>query len=460
MTDPHISIVDGAAGRRLLLSAFIRSRHPQAMIEEIDPFAQTALRVGRAFAATAVISTQTDNRQVPRAIVLGGIGSIRDAQDMLTRLFSQSSQQDCPPVVLLASPDLQSSRDFLKGAGAFEVLRNDALSFNHFYEVLTAALNRSTLPAVGDHVGKKTHMRTTTYGQYGQFSFVSSGARHALAIEGYRNLGALSTGKLAEVFFAEHIESGKRAVVKIQTAAPLHEVQRLLHLCKRAILISQYRSPHLVQAIDSGIADNYAYVVLEYLAAGDLRRALQSTRDIASRVQLAMHTLMALDALHSTGYVHCDLKPESIFFRADGSVVLIDFNISTPAGEAVVTSQTGDVMGTPTYMSPEQGAGMPVTAASDLYALGIVLFEMLSGTPPFSADTPAQTLYRHIHDEVPLLPKSTRHFQEVVDHLLEKNAAMRPDSAKAAHALLQKALSHYQPVETTLDSRDIDKDIA
>ena len=94
-------------------------------------------------------------------------------------------------------------------------------------------------------------------------------------------------------------------------------------------------------------------------------------------------------------------------------------------GSAVRCSETGDVLGTPTYMSPEHGAGQPVDAGSDLYAVGVILHELLTGAPPFLGDTAAQIIFRHLHDEVPLLPMRLRQFQPIIDKLLAKSPTER-----------------------------------
>lgn len=434
MTPPRFTLIDGSAGLRLLLSSFIRSRHVGALIDEIDPFSQTIQGFSASLSARPVATMSRENH----VIIIGSIGTLAEARAALAKLFQKSSQHDCAPVTLLVPPELIAAREALLACGAFAVLRKDTLSFSHFFQVVESAF-------LGDRVASITP--TNDDRQYGQFAFVSRDIRHVLDIDGYRPLAQFSNGQRAKVFFAEHINSGKRAVIKVQTAASILDLGSLKETCGRAIAISKHHTSHLVRAIDAGISSGYPYVVLEYLSAGDLRRKMQAKLDIPAQISIVIGILTALAELHHVGYVHADLKPESIFFRADGSVVLIDFNISVRFGCTVGASLTGDVLGTPTYMSPEQGAGKIVDATSDLYSIGIVLYELLTGTPPFTADTPAQIIYRHLHDEVPLLPARTRSFQVILDHLLAKDANERPQTAIMARNELVLALDNFVRID-------------
>jgi eukaryotic-like serine/threonine-protein kinase len=428
----RITIIDGSQGLRQLLRAFISSRWSNVDIVEVDPFSQTmhgvagAVSISVSTSSGAVLSNHSPQTSMPSVIILGGVGTLIEARNALNRL---TSQRGCPPIIALVAADLFAHRDDLIANGAFNILRKDAISFSRMADSMTAALNGEAAPI-------EKAART-----YGQFSFVQDGARHILDIDGYRYLSNLSSGVRTQVFFAEHIESGRRAVIKVQTSAPIQNVEMLKVVCDRALAINLSATPHLVKAVDTGLTGVFPYAALEYLPHGDLRQHTKAPMDVATKLAIVVRLLDALGAMHRTGYVHADLKPESIFFRADGCVVLIDFNISTKFGHAVSASETGDVFGTPTYMSAEQGAGMAVDAAADVYSVGVILFELLAGIPPFSGATPAQTIFRHIHDEIPLLPLKLRQFQSVVDIMLAKQPAERYQSAEAAKMALQECIA-------------------
>jgi serine/threonine-protein kinase PpkA len=130
-----------------------------------------------------------------------------------------------------------------------------------------------------------------------------------------------------------------------------------------------------------------------------------------------------------------DLKPENIFFR-DDELVLIDFNISTPFGKTARNRITGDVLGSPFYMSPEQGQGLAVDAQSDLYSAGVILYEMLTGSQPYTGESATQVIYKHIHEEIPLLPKRVRAYQPLIDALMAKNRNERVATASDLATML------------------------
>ena len=143
----------------------------------------------------------------------------------------------------------------------------------------------------------------------------------------------------------------------------------------------------------------------------------------------------ALASFHSGSFAHMDLKPENIFFR-DNEIVLIDFNISTRFGHVARNRVTGDVLGSPFYMSPEQGQGLAIDGRSDLYSAGVIFYEMLTGRQPYTAESATQVIYKHIHDEIPLLPKHVRAYQPIVDALMAKDRNERIGSATELTTML------------------------
>lgn len=417
---PRITIIDGSTGSRQLLASFVRTCFPGADIEDIDPYSQTMHGAGFAF------GTRGD------AIVLSGVGTESEALDSLKRLKSRAN---CPPIIMLVADGLTPMRATFIAAGAFDVLRKDALSSDRLGQTLTRAIATETT-AGGTPV---THISPPPPA-FGKFHFTHDGERAAIDIDGYRFLSTLSSGPMAQVFFAERIDGGKRAVIKVLTSFALHDTHEAAHFVDLSNRLRPLRGRAIVNEVDSGIAATFPYLVMEFLAQGDLRRRLKSPIDEHAALDVQHALLDALAAIHGQGLCHADLKPESVFFRQDKTVALIDFNISSVFGQPVRCSAVGDVLGTPTYMSPEQGAGHAVDQRSDLYSAGIILFEMLMGEPPFLGDTAAQTIFRHLHDEVPLLPQRIRALQPVLDKLLAKT----PDERYASALDVKKDLARIQ----------------
>jgi tRNA A-37 threonylcarbamoyl transferase component Bud32/DNA-binding NarL/FixJ family response regulator len=412
-TTQCVTVIDGSAGLRMTIAAIIKAHFPDATIEDIDPFSQTMRGAGLAVSSRG------------SAIVLGGVGTEAEANDALKRLRARS---DCPPVVMLVAESLIKLRPALIAGGAFEVLRKDAISGQRLRKALQSALSTGADGGQSLHNTPIVPLATpfiSADAAYGKFMFNEDGDRVGIEIDGYRPLETISSGAMSQVYLAEPIGATGQVVVKTLTSVAMRNVAELSQIITVTQRLRPLRGGAVVRELDSGVSAGYLYAVLEFLTKGDLRRRLKKPMDNEGAVRIIIALLQALAALHEVGVCHADLKPESIFFREDGSVTLIDFNISTLFGHAVRNSDVGDALGTPTYMSPEQGAGRPVDGRSDLYAAGIILFEMLTGAPPFVGDTAAQTIFRHLHDEVPLLPLTMRYLQPVVDKLLAKSPSDR-----------------------------------
>jgi serine/threonine protein kinase len=175
---------------------------------------------------------------------------------------------------------------------------------------------------------------------------------------------------------------------------------------------------------------------MEYFPEGDLRRRIRAGVSLAEALELAAQIATALSALHLTGALHRDLKPGNVLMRSSGGVALTDFGLAKDMAVKMEITDPGLIFGTPHYMSPEQGHGEMLDARSDLYSLGVMLFEMLTGEKPFTDANPMAIIYKHRNQPVPRLPLRQAICQELVDRLLAKRPEDRFDSAaQAAHWL-------------------------
>jgi serine/threonine protein kinase len=280
-----------------------------------------------------------------------------------------------------------------------------------------------------------------------RFHFTHDGERNAMVIPGLRYVASLNANPDSHVFAAERLTDGRRVVVKVPTQSPYYESAQLHQIGARWQFLSKLDTRYVVRYLDAGIAGAWIFGVMEYLSGGDLRARIRAGLNGVQSVRLLFRLASALESIHRHGYAHMDIKPENIFFResitsttgseeARNAPVLIDFNLSTRFGEVVKHPVSQDILGTPLYMSPEQAQGLPIAATSDLYSLGVVFFEMLTGETPFPVESATQTMFRHIYDEIPLLPKRVREYQPLIDRLLAKDPRERFQSgAELASAL-------------------------
>ncbi len=414
----------------MLLATLISSVYAESIIEDIDPYSQTMRSAGFLF------GTHGD------VIILGGLGTTTEAMDALKRL---GEREHCSPIILLVSGELMALRAELIAAGAFAVLRKSALSSARLFDAIDRALTRTQTPA--DPVARTPAVQQDADSYYGEFVFSHEGGQCSVEIDGYRMVKCLSSGPLAQVFLADQVKTGLAVVIKILTASPVHNMVAMNAVRARRTLFANQSDPSIVRTIDSGIGGAFFFEVMEYLSHGDLRQRMKTPLPTDQVVVIMVDLLKALESLHTGELAHADLKPESIFFHADGRLVLIDFDIATPFGQLVTATvpriKIGNelsILGTPIYSSPEQGAGMPIAATTDIYSAGIIFFELLTRVVPFPGDTPAQIIFRHMHDEIPLLPLRVRHLQPVIDQMLAKAPIDRFQTAAAVIEALRATL--------------------
>lgn len=258
--------------------------------------------------------------------------------------------------------------------------------------------------------------------------------------ERYRVLELLGSGGMADVYEVEHVRLGRRFALKLLREDLARDAELKLRFEREARAVAKLTSDHIVAIVDSGsTARGAAYFVMERLHGRELRKLLQD--DGALPLQRALHMALdvcrALEVAHRAGVIHRDLKPENLFLvrGADGRELckVLDFGVAKVTGEN--PTMPGTLMGTARYMAPEQIAGgSAVSPATDIFALGVILFECLTGEPPFVGDTLERVLYRIVSEATPplleLRPELPPELARLVERLLAKAPAQRPQSAR------------------------------
>jgi eukaryotic-like serine/threonine-protein kinase len=264
------------------------------------------------------------------------------------------------------------------------------------------------------------------------------GGRYALA-------AVMGTGGMATVWRARDEVLGREVAVKVLSppyAADPGFAARFEREARHAAAVSH---PRLVTVFDCGVDGGTPYLVMELVTGRTLRQVLDEAGPLPAgqAAAIAAAVCEGLQAAHAAGLVHRDVKPANIIL-AGGEVKILDFGIARAEGTVAGTA-TGIVLGTAAYLSPEQAAGRPAGPQSDLYSLGCVLFEMLTGSPPFTAESAVGLAHRHVHDDPS--PPSVRRpgvpasLDQMTTRLLAKDPVGRPADAAAARAGLLAALA-------------------
>ncbi len=262
-----------------------------------------------------------------------------------------------------------------------------------------------------------------------------------LRLRGYRLVRKIGAGGMTDVYLSEREQDGLPVVLKVLDAGGKRAAQHLSRFIQEYTLLSRIEHPNVVRIHDQGFTDDHAYIAMEYFAQGDLRAELGGRMSQRRVLQVMEQVARALAAIHASGVIHRDLKPENIMRRSDDTVALADFGIAKSLLQAdrlgLSETRHGDVVGTPYYLSPEQAAGRETTPLSDLYSLGVMMFELLTGRRPFQAETLDLLLARHLHAPTPPLPDEHAALQPVLDRLMAKSPRERFGSAEAFLAELR-----------------------
>src|SRR5438876_2063911 len=258
----------------------------------------------------------------------------------------------------------------------------------------------------------------------------------------YRIVRKLGTGGMADVYLAEDQELGRRVAIKIlndRHAADDSFVERFRREAKNAAGLSH---PNIVSVYDRGTAEGTYYIAMEYLDGRSLKELIVSRgpAPVKTSVEYARQILAAVGFAHRHGIVHRDIKPHNVLVGPEGRLKVTDFGIAR-SGASQMT-EVGSIIGTAQYLSPEQARGAPVDQTSDLYSVGVVLYEMLTGQVPFTGDTPLEIAMKHL-SEIPrppseLRPEVPHDLDSVVLRALAKDPSERYQSAEEMDADLAR----------------------
>jgi len=254
-------------------------------------------------------------------------------------------------------------------------------------------------------------------------------AANAEVIPGYTLRLKIGESAKAVVYLATSAHRGHNVALKVSKTLRDEAAGRQF-LEREYTAVMAVTSPLVVEIYDYGVHAGFEYLAMEYLPRGDLKARIQRGVSEREALHLVTQIAAALQVVHEAGLVHRDLKPPNVMLRENGTVALIDFGLARSLDGSTVSTQTGVLLGSPYYMSPEQALGEPLDARSDFYSLGVICYEMLTGHKPYTGNTAMDVLQQHVSAPLPALPAELARYQPLLTGLLAKSRAERPGSAQ------------------------------
>jgi len=410
-------IVDESGDFRRTLSDMLHARWPDALVDEWDPRARgsPAALLARERYGAVLLDSQPAGED--------GIAWVRQLRGI----------PGAPPLVLMADHGDTHAAIAAMKAGAADFLRKTGLS--------APRLARSLEDAMLEHEVE----RQETTGSHSPFARTvpiqanrigAPVGRDAGAIPGYRTLRMIGEGGMAQVYLAERERDGIQLVLKVLDPGLRRNSTFLKRFEREFRLIVSLENEHVARIFDHGFSGERPYIAMEYLSGGTLAARMQEGMTSLAALRIVSQIAKALDAIHTHDIVHRDLKPQNIMFRDSGRPVIVDFGLAKDLDAESQLTRAGEVMATPRYMSPEQCMGLEADARSDLYSLGAIFYEMLTGQRLFGDEGPAGLVYQHVHGPVPQLPARLAGYQTIIDRLLAKKPEQRFQSARELFATI------------------------
>jgi serine/threonine-protein kinase len=273
----------------------------------------------------------------------------------------------------------------------------------------------------------------------------------------YKITQHLGRGGMAEVYKGYREDLDRTVAIKLMHAFLVAEQDFLFRFKREARAMAKMRHTNIVSVYDFDVhGDNIYYLVMEYIGGGTLKEKLMALAEKGLRlpldhaIRIAMEVANALTYAHSREMVHRDIKPANIMLDETGKAILTDFGIvKLVGGQSMAFTATGALIGTPAYMSPEQALGKPGDARSDLYSLGVLLFQMVTGQLPYAADTPLAVVMKHVNDPLPVPTEFNPDVPVQVQEIILRAMAKEPEDRYQSSAEMAAALRAVNPSHAT-----------
>ncbi|MBI5567765.1 MAG: serine/threonine protein kinase [Chloroflexi bacterium] len=257
----------------------------------------------------------------------------------------------------------------------------------------------------------------------------------------YQIVAPLGEGGMAAVYQAYQPAMDRYVALKVLPRHFAADPQFVSRFQREAKILARLQHPHILPVFDFGEGDGYTYLVMPFVAGGTLTHLLQGQSLPLGQIRRIISQVGdALDYAHQHGLIHRDVKPSNVLIDERGNCLLMDFGLAKMVEGSLHLTTSGAILGTPAYMSPEQGLGQTIDARSDIYSLGVMVYELATGRVPYRAETPLAVVIKHINDPLPPPRTLNPALPEAVERVILKSLAKTPENRFAAVSEMVRAL--------------------
>jgi len=385
-------LIDDVSSQRWLLRKRISQKWPDAGIDEYDPEKSGVPGADFPWQDFDIVLLDYDL----------GLDKVTGLE-LLSRIKANAK----PPMVIMVTGqnDANLAADAIRKGADNYIAKYDAVT-NLFFETVAEAVKLREAALNASKPGR---------GEFGNWE-----------IPGFRPLAIISKG-VTTTLRCERIADHKDVILKVQLVGKGDSNQALL---QRFILelniLADLKHAHVIEILEHDVTQNMVYYATEFMPLGDLAMRLKSgPLPVEESVNIVAQVASGLTALHKKGIVHRDIKPNNILFKDEKTVVVADLGIAKDLSSSEALTLVGEILGTPYYMSPEQFNGSTVDPRCDMYSLGIVFYQLLTGAVPFLGNSFMEVVYKHNYDPMPALPADLSRFQPVLETMLAKAPGQR-----------------------------------
>jgi serine/threonine protein kinase len=343
----------------------------------------------------------------------------------LDALRSLLRYHDVPPIVVVASGGNELTAVRAIQLGADDYLPRELISGQRLATALRNAMKAARHATPARTRSRKSPRRKIDPAH--------------LNLPQYSILHKLGESSRAAVYLAHSVSLGRNVALKISKPM-IEDADECNEFAREYAAISALRHRSVVEIYDYGFHDGREFISMEYFPCGDLKVRLQQPITVREGLEFAQRICLALEVIHARGLIHRDLKPPNVMLREDGAIVLIDFGIAKGVELGGRSTAVGVLRGSPYYMSPEQAQGIALDARSDIYSVGVILFEMLAGSKPYAGSSAIEVMQQHVHGPRPRLPIEHVEYEALLEHFMARQRDERFPDAIAASAALGDAL--------------------